>query len=238
MSEINLLVLAGGFGTRLRSVVSDVPKPLAPVVDRPFLHYLVETWIAQGVSRLTFLLHYQAELIEAFLDLQRAERLLKGCEVVALREPQPLGTGGAVAFAVQQLRLSGSFLVSNADTWLGTGIVSLYQTPAPAMAIVRAENSQRYGCLNVTQNKIIGFEEKQDSAGPGWINAGQYHLHADMFADWNGQPFSLERELFPALAASGQLSAVLLQTEFIDIGVPDDYFRFGRWINSGRGTVL
>ena len=120
--ERQLLVLAGGFGTRLRSVVSEVPKPLAPVRHKPFLYYLVEQWMAQGVRSFTFLLHHEAERIEYFLDSEKREGILTGCELRTLTEPQPLGTGGAVAFAVRQFALEGSFLIANADTWLGSGI--------------------------------------------------------------------------------------------------------------------
>ena len=165
MRQINLLVLAGGFGTRLRSVVSEVPKPLAPVIGRPFLHYLIEGWVKQGVTHLTFLLHHQADLIETFLELQKSDGLLKGCEVRTLLEPQPLGTGGAIAYAVQQLHMTGSFLVTNADTWLGSGIGQISEASVPAMAIVRVGNSERYGSVEVRQGRVISFEEKQDSIG-------------------------------------------------------------------------
>lgn len=238
MKQTNLLVLAGGFGTRLRSAVFDVPKPLAPVGDRPFLHYLIENWVGQGITQLTFLLHHQAELIEAYLELQKTEGRLAGCELRTLSEPQPLGTGGAIAHAVQQFRLTGSFLVTNADTWIGSGVSQVFEASVPAMAVVKVGDSGRYGSVEIQQNRVIAFEEKQDSAGPAWINAGLYHLHADLFRDWNGQSFSLERELFPKLVTTGQLHGVPLATEFIDIGVPDDYFRFCRWINSGKTGVL
>ncbi len=235
---MKLLVLAGGFGTRLRSVVSEVPKPLAPVVDRPYLQYLIECWVEQGITEFIFLLHHRGSALEAFLRSQESEGALSGCELRTLTEPQPLGTGGAVAYAVEQFGLTGSFLVSNADTWLGTGIKQVAEAPAPAMAIVRAENSERYGCIQVQHNKVAAFQEKQHSSGPGWINAGLYHLQADSFRAWDGSPFALERELFPALASGGQLTAVQLETDFIDIGIPEDYFRFCRWIASGKVEVL
>lgn len=238
MKQINMLVLAGGFGARLSSVVSDVPKPLAPVMDRPYLHYLIESWVAQGVTSLTFLLHHKAELIRAFLKLQQSEGRLMGCKVDALTEPQPLGTGGAVAYAVQQLRLAGTFLVANADTWLGSGVTQVSAADAPAIALVQVENSERYGSVQFRNNRVIAFEEKQSSARSGWINAGLYHLRADLFHGWDGQPFSLERELFPKLVASDGLNAVPLDTDFIDIGIPEDYFRFCRWIETKRTGVL
>lgn len=233
-----MLVLAGGFGTRLRSVVSEVPKPLAPVIDRPYLHYLIENWVEQGVTSLTFLLHHQADLIEVFLESQKSKGWLRGCELHTLIEPQPLGTGGAVAYAVQQLRLAGTFLVANADTWLGSGVKQILETETPAMALVRVNNSERYGSVRFQLNRVSAFEEKQSSAGPGWINAGLYHLHADLFQDWNGQSFSLERELFSKLVTNGRLHAIPLETDFIDIGIPEDYFRFCRWIESGKTGVL
>lgn len=229
-----LLVLAGGFGTRLRPAVSEVPKPLAPVAGRPYLHYLVESWVGQGVTRMTFLLHHQAGLIESFLAMKKEEGLLMDCELRTLTEPRPLGTGGALAHAVREFGIRESFMVANADTWLGSGIVPVSEAVVPAIAVVQVGNSERYGTVLFQDNRVSAFQEKQSSSRPGWINAGLYHLSPEWFQDWNGQPYSLERELFPKLAANGQLQAVPLDVEFIDIGVPEDYFRFCRWIESGR----
>jgi D-glycero-alpha-D-manno-heptose 1-phosphate guanylyltransferase len=238
MKGINLLVLAGGFGRRLRSAVSEVPKPLAPVIGQPYLHYQIENWVDQGITQLAFLLHYEADLIEAFLEEQQKQKKFRSCKIRTVKESQPLGTGGAVAFAVQQLGLAGSFLVANADTWLSNGIKKVFDTDMPAMATVWVENSERYGSVQIEENKVVAFEEKQNSSGPGLINAGLYHLHANLFQGWNGRPFSLERELFPKLANEGRLKFVSLETDFIDIGVPEDYFRLCRWIESERKGVL
>ena len=238
MTTPPLLVLAGGFGTRLRSAVADVPKPLAPVAGCPYLYYLLESWVGQGVREFIFLLYHQADMIEEFLRSEAVSTLLQGCKVQTLIEAQPMGTGGAVAHAVQQLHLRGGFLVANADTWLGSGLAELATTPAPAIAVLRVENTERYGRVETEANKIVAFAEKQDSAGTGWINAGMYHLDAALFTDWDGEPFSLERLLFPPLAEAGCLQALPLQTEFIDIGIPADYFRFCRWIESQKADAL
>lgn len=238
MKPIHLLVLAGGFGTRLRAAVSEVPKPLAPVMNRPYLAYLIDSWLAQGVTSLTFLLHHQAGMIEEFLAELQKEGRVPGCRLQTLIEPQALGTGGAVAYAVQQFKMNGSFLVTNADTWLGTGIAAVANVESPAMAVVHVENTERYGHVRILTNKIADFEEKRDSRGPGWINAGLYHLHVELFRHWDGLPFSLERELFPELVKAEQLTAVSLETDFIDIGIPEDYFRFCRWIESKKVGVL
>lgn len=238
MPETEILVLAGGFGTRLRSAVSDVPKALAPVAGRPFIQYLIENWIRQGAARLTFLLHHQAAQIETFLAEGREGGSWDACDIRTLTEPQPLGTGGSVAYAVRQLKLNTPVLVTNADTWLGTGIREIASSNEPCIAIVEVANTERYGRVQVEGQQISAFDEKQASHGGGWINAGLYKLHPDQFADWNGQPFSLERELFTDLVTKGQLNAVPLNTDFIDIGVPEDYFRFCHRIESApEGTL-
>lgn len=235
---VRLLVPAGGFGTRLRSAVAGVPKPLAPVNGRPFLQYLIESWVEQGVSEFTFLLHYQAEMVANFLLAQQSMGCLKGCVLTMVVEPQPLGTGGAIAFAVRELNMAGTFLVANADTWIGSGIQQLVRVGASSMAAIEVENSERYGSLRIEGEYVVAFKEKQDSGGAGWINAGLYHLDCNAFQRWNGEPYSVERSLFPSLAKSRQLKAVVLSADFIDIGIPEDYYRFCRWIESGKARKL
>lgn len=235
---MKMLVLAGGFGTRLQSVVAEVPKALAPVGNVPFLQLQIEHWIAQGMRSFVFLLHHQAGLITNFLQQEKAT-FLKDCEVKWLVESTPMDTGGAVAYAVEQLGLSEDFLVANADTWLGSGIQELRQAKAPAMAVVELPDASRYGQVQIDdENHVTAFREKNSHTGAGRINAGLCHLSAELFKDWNHRPFSLERVSFPAWAASGNLNAVAIHTNFIDIGVPDDYFRFCRWIESDKKVEL
>ena len=175
-------------------------------------------------------------------EFVRREQLLGGSlggvQIRVVVEPMPLGTGGAVANAVQKLKIKGNFLVTNADTWLDDGIRTLANACAPAMGIVEVEDTRRYGKVSVHDGKVRSFGEKQESNGRGWINAGLYHLGSDLFAAWDGLPYSIERDVFPGLAKSGCLCAMPLNTGFIDIGVPEDYFRFCRWIESGKRGVL
>lgn len=223
---MKLLVLAGGFGTRLKTVVSDVPKALAPTGDVPFLQIQIEHWQAQGLTEFTFLLHHQADKVVDFLEPCKVG-LLKGCQVDWLIEPTPLDTGGAISYAVRELSLTDDFLVTNADTWLGGGIRELMESESPAMAVVNLSDVGRYGEVYFDQSsQVTAFEEKNGQRVGGWINAGLYHLSPVLFKDWDGRPFSLERHLFPKLVQNHSLMAVPLQTDFIDIGVPDDYYRF------------
>lgn len=237
---MKLLVLAGGFGTRLQSVVSEVPKALAPVGSVPFLHLQIEHWKSQGISSFAFLLHHQADLIIGFLQQEQKIGVLKNCEVQCLVEPMPMDTGGAVAYAVEQLGLTGNFLVTNADTWIGTSISDVMREKAPAMAVVELSDAARYGRVQFdVQHRVTAFQEKSsESQGSGWINAGMCQLNAASFKEWDHLPFSLERVTFPAMVARRELKAVALQVEFIDIGVPDDYYRFCRWIEANRKGTL
>ena len=226
---MKLLVLAGGFGTRLRPVVSDVPKALAPIGDVPFLRLQIQNWLAQGLREFTFLLHHQADLIIDFLIVNEAG-LLRDCKVDWLIESVPMDTGGAIANAVKALDMKNEFLMTNADTWLGGGIFELTQSSAPAMAVVKLSDVSRYGQVHFDrEHRITAFGEKTDQCRAGWINAGLCHLNTELFSDWGGEPFSLERDLFSGLTERGHLTAVPLQTDFIDIGIPADYHRFCRW---------
>jgi D-glycero-alpha-D-manno-heptose 1-phosphate guanylyltransferase len=235
---LRLLVLAGGFGTRLKTAVADVPKALAPVGLTPFLQLQIENWREQGLREFTFLLHHQADQIIAFLEANQVG-LLKGCQVNWLIEPVPLDTGGAIANAVKNLHLKDDFLMTNADTWLGAGIHEMMQSTEPALAVINLADVSRYGQVHFDQsNRVTAFTEKNGQNVSGWINAGLCHLSAGMFKDWNGLPFSLERELFATLVKNHSLTAVPLQTDFIDVGVPADYHCFCNWVKAGRKIPL
>jgi D-glycero-alpha-D-manno-heptose 1-phosphate guanylyltransferase len=235
---MKMLILAGGLGTRLRDVVRDVPKALAPVGSVPFLHYQVEHWIAQGVKGLVFLLHHKAELIDRFIE-ERRSTLLANCEVTSIIEPQPLDTGGAVAYAVRQLGLDGEFIVTNADTWLGSGVRELVNAGSDTMVVVRHEEVSRYGVVDIDDTGFVcAFREKGERRRGGWVNAGMCMLRAKHFKNWNGQRLSLEIDIFPRLLTARQLKALPLKSDFIDIGVPEDYIRFCHWQESGREGSL
>ena len=231
---MKLFVLAGGFGTRLQSVLSGTPKALANIEGVPFLALQLENWVSQGVQSFVFLLHHQAEDIIDFLSAVEGT-LLRGCEVVTLVEPEPLGTGGAVGYAVTELGLEEDFLVVNADTWLGSGIRMLEMSCAPAIAVVHLDNVDRYGVVEIEhQDRVAAFKEKNAKGSSGWINAGLCRLSAETFRNWDGSSISLEKQIFPHLASSGKLSAVPITADFIDIGIPEDYQKFCKWSKQGR----
>ena len=218
--------------------MSDVPKALAPVNGVPFLRFQLENWIRQGLTSFVFLLHHEAKVIITFLEKEK-QGLLANCEVDWIIESSPLGTGGAIANAVSVLNISGSFMVTNADTWLGTGMQALALAGSPAMAVVRVEDARRYGGVQFDDLNIVRrFVEKRALAQPGWINAGLYHLDATLFKDWDAEPFSLETTSLVSWGNQGILKATPIEADFIDIGIPDDYFRFCRWMETQRASTL
>lgn len=235
---MKMLVLAGGFGTRLKDFVSNVPKPLAPVGALPFLYYQVQNWISQGARSFVFLLHHQADFINSFIEEHR-DTLFSRCIVQSVIEPLPLDTGGAVANAIKKIGLEGEFLVANSDTWLGSGVRELRNVGADAMIVLQHTDVFRFGQVQVDDAGFVSaFGEKNKSRVSGLINAGMYVLQASHFACWNGQRMSLEKDLFPKLLAARQLRAIQLKSDFIDIGIPEDYLRFCRWQESKREGSL
>ena len=234
-----MFVLAGGFGTRLRSVVSDVPKPLAPVAGKPFISYLIAHWIEQGINDFVFLLHYEAGQIEAVLESMSADPKFSHVNFRAITEEVPLGTGGSLLHAIKKLGVKDSFLVANADTWLGSGVNELCGVLPCTLTAVNVPNSQRYGTLQFEGTKITLFEEKSSSVKKGFVNSGLYHLTPEIFdGEEIGSSFSLEDRIFPRLVASRALSLVKLDDSFIDIGVPSDYLKFCDFIESGRKNEI
>ena len=124
MVDIKLVILAGGFGTRLRGVVKDLPKPLAPINGIPFLEYLLLSWRSQGITHFIFSLHYQADLIIEYVESVR-DTILNGCKFSFVIEDTPLGTGGAIIKVINDLNLTDFFYLANADTWLENGIEAI-----------------------------------------------------------------------------------------------------------------
>ena len=229
-----MIVLAGGFGTRLKSVLNDVPKPLAPVIGKPFIIFLLEHWIDKGVNKFIFLLHYKSDLISKTI-LDFLSHCGKNITIEFIEESEPLGTGGSILNAIDELKINHSFLVVNADTWLGDGFNQISNMKPNTIAAVKVTNAQRYGSINIKNSLIKDFREKSKSVENGYISAGLYHLNPDIFKDVSlDTNFSLEDKIFPLLADKGKLRALKLKTSFIDIGIPEDYIKFCNWIEHNK----
>ena len=221
------IILAGGFGTRLRGIVDDVPKPLAPVAGRPFLVWVLDRLAASGMRRCILATGYMSETIEQSIGMR-----WQGMDIAYSVESEPLGTGGAIALAATRLHGDAAHVLSG-DTWLEYQPAALEAAAravdAPmAIALARVDDVARYGAVDIDQHRITGFREKGE-AGPGWINAGCYFLGADALAALPAQDaFSFEQAVLQARTHAGEVAAFTNTAGFIDIGVPEDYARAQR----------
>ena len=236
---MQLLVLAGGFGTRLKSVVSSVPKPLAPIMGRPFLNFQMENWTSQGITDFIFLLHYEAKKIIDFIETWQQKNQNRNINVRFVVEDKPLGTGGSIANAVKKFNIRSRFFVSNADTWLDSGFSLLSESPSPSIAVTMVDNVSRYGSVIIGEDNFVkSFAEKSTNQVPGTINTGISCLDSEIFFSWDGGICSLERDYLPQLAKKGNLYSVCLDENFIDIGIPEDYERFCKWVEKDKISPL
>lgn len=224
MATEEAIVLAGGFGTRLRGIVDDVPKPLAPVAGRPFLAWLLDRLAAGGMRRCILATGYLSDVIE-----QRIGARWQGMEIAYSVEPEPLGTGGAIRLAASRLQGDAAHVL-NGDTWLEYDPVALEDTAraagaSMAIALARVDDVARYGAVDIDNGRVTGFREKGES-GPGWINAGCYFLGADALAALPARDaFSFEQDVLQPRVQERAVAAFTETLGFIDIGVPEDYAR-------------
>lgn len=224
---MRLIVLAGGFGTRLNSVLNGEPKTLANINGKPLISYLLENWVNQGIKSFIFTLHYKAEEIIKYLNSEK-NGILKNISYEYIIEKTPLGTGGAVANVIKNKKIIGDFFVSNADTFVNGGILELSKIGSPSILSVRVEDTSRFGNLDIDiSGFILKFEEKNIKLKrDGVINAGLYFLNSNIFKSINKSAFSIESDLFIDLTKERLLKTITVDSYFIDIGIPEDYFKF------------
>ena len=149
-------------------------------------------------------------------------------------EPSPLGTGGAIAFAARELTIVDHFVVINGDTWVGIFLNEFKICKSPTLGLVRAQDTSRYGSVLLQQDKVIAFDEKNSESVNNWINSGIYLLDASDVHDWDGNPCSIEEDIIPLWVIQKRLRALRLETEFIDIGILEDYERFCEFMNNNN----
>lgn len=219
------VVLAGGFGTRLRSVVSDVPKPMAQVAGRPFLELVLSHLERNGFRRAVLSVGYLADVIRAHFGSE-----WRGLEIDYAVEHEPLGTGGAIRAALARCRGDVAY-VFNGDTFLALDCAqadALWdRARLPIIVGRRVDDTARYGRLDVDgDGRILRFLEKEASGGPGLINAGCYVLPRAIVEDFPAaERFSFETDYLCEAVARRIFLACPTDAEFIDIGTPDDYAR-------------
>jgi len=225
MSEIReAIILAGGLGTRLSNILPDLPKCMAPINDKPFLEYLLEYLIKENITRVILSVGYKHEII-----VNHFGENYKNLEIVYAIETEPLGTGGAIAFA-SQLTINNNFFVLNGDTFFTANLDELekfhFKKKSNISIIVRQINDKlRYGTVITDDNyRIIGFKEKQINNDNIYINGGIYMINKNIFSIVNlDKKFSFEKDLLEKYYSSIPFYALDSKAYFIDIGIPEDY---------------
>lgn len=235
LRDIKAVILAGGFGTRLKGLLGDLPKPMALVKGRPFLEWIVHWLKVQGVHDVIISTGYRAEEVKRHFSKTSIPKM----KVCCVTEPEPMGTGGGLAYSAAA---SGSkppaWLVLNGDSLLFVNLANLVTILGNADGVIMTRNvpdTSRYGSVRIDgTGRITAFEEKQP--GSGHVNAGIYLLRNEVLRDFpEHYPLSLECEVFPSLLRrDGGLRAHQVEAPFLDIGTPETLLQAEAFIEENQ----
>jgi len=225
-TDIDALILAGGMGTRLKEVLPNRQKVIAPVSGEPFVLRLIDVFKSVGIKRVILALGHGADDV---LDVI-ANSAPPEIAIVKSIENEPLGTAGALRHALP-LMCSDKILVTNGDSYINADLRALLKFHITSkaditMTLSEVDNVSRYGLVSVNSiGEVITFHEKQESSfGRGIINAGMYCIQREIIKKIPLGNVSLEKDVLPKFCKNG-LFGIKLGNRFIDIGTPDDYFR-------------
>jgi mannose-1-phosphate guanylyltransferase len=236
---VQAIVLVGGEGTRLRPLTESTPKAALTLVDRPFLAYLIEWLAGHGVTEVVLACGFLPDVLREALE---GEEERAGARIRYVTEPQPLGTGGAIRFAADQLgdELGDCFLALNGDVLTDLDLSAMLGahrewSAAATIGLHPVEDSSAFGLVRSGDGgEVLEFLEKTGERRPGEVNAGMYALQRsvlDLIPP--GENVSIERDVFPRLAANG-LHGLLLEGYWMDIGTPERYRQASWDILEGR----
>ena len=216
------IILAGGFGTRLASVV-DVPKPMAPINDIPFLEYILNYLAKHNIVEVYLAVGYKHHVIIDYFGDE-----YNNLKLNYVIEDTPLGTGGAVKQALEKVSSKEVFII-NGDTFFDVNLEKMYKhfitcNAEVSLALKPMQKFDRYGVVEIdAKTKIKAFKEKK-FCEQGAINGGIYLLKSDIFNELSFlQQFSLEQDYFDKYCAESNFYGFISDTYFIDIGIPEDY---------------
>lgn len=218
------IILAGGMGTRLSKVVTDVPKPMAPVNGKPFLFYLLQ-WIKKyPIEKIILSIGYKSESVVNYFG-----KSFNDVPVTYVIEEKQLGTGGALKFALKKTK-GKNILVLNGDSYFPIDLNKFILEHSEndhlfSVALKRMKDFSRYGSVECLGNTIIKFNEKK-FCHDGLINGGIYQI-SRQFIESRQLPeiFSLEKEILEKEVQTSELKCMIFNNVFIDIGIPEDYLR-------------
>jgi len=236
MKTVEAIILAGGLGTRLQDVVYDMPKPMAAINGKPFLSYLLNELSLQGIERVILSVGYKYKMIEAYFGHRYA-----GMELKYAVEPEPLGTGGGIKLAMNQVKGERVFLF-NGDTLFKVPLSELESfhlngSFALTLAVKELTDFDRYGRVEINDGKIRAFHEKE-KVKQGFINGGVYLMEKDiLLKESYPAKFSFEKDFLEKQIGQISCGAFPANGYFLDIGIPETYEQAQndfRRLNSGE----
>ena len=222
IDDIKIFILVGGFGTRLKSIVSNVPKPMAPINKKPFLAYKIEMIRKQLPKNQIYLLtHHMSDIIEEFFKDHE--------NIVVIKEDQPLGTGGSIKHAINYLNLkdTDSIMLMNGDTYIEPDYIDFIKnaTAEANMMTSIIYDCGRFNTLDIENNRVVKFKNKEKNISNRSINIGCYIFNSiKIITNISEKVFSLE-DKFREIVRSTNIKSYSYDGVFIDIGMPEDYLK-------------
>ena len=231
---LTAIILAGGLGTRLRDLVPNFSKPMAPIYGQPFLKYQIDYWIQQGIRSFILSVGYKKDQIMSFFGHK-----YKGAKIVYAVEDCPLGTGGALMYAAKELK--EDFLLMNGDTFFEVNLSELLKfhlknSSEWTFSLFYMEQSERYLGIEIDNNgRVLSLKSKPDRPS-NRINGGVYLINPSALTklSYNADTkASLEDDLLPEFILSNKsIFGLEFCGKFIDIGIPEDYKRAEQFLLS------
>jgi D-glycero-alpha-D-manno-heptose 1-phosphate guanylyltransferase len=227
VSVTTVIILAGGLGTRLREAVPDLPKPMAPINNRPFLEYQMDYWIDQGINHFILSVGYLKDVI-----INHFGKKYKNASVEYAEENEPLGTGGGLLMASKNL--TEPFLAINGDTFIEVNLDELWsfhvqQKSKWTFSLFKTDQFSRYMGMDVDSNGEIFSLKSKKLQLSGLANGGVYLIDPKALSSLGyktGDKVSLEGDLLADyISRGGKLFGKEFKGKFIDIGIPSDYHR-------------
>lgn len=234
MNTREAIVLAGGLGSRLQSVLPDIPKCMAPVDGKPFLTYILDFLIDKEFDKVILSVGYRKEqIINYFGDSY------KSAELVYSVENEPLGTGGAIKLSFNHC-VQDDVFVLNGDTYFMPDLNAMeanhFQKSADiTIAVKRMHDTGRYGLVIIdSEGRITDFREKDPVSEGGWINGGIYLFNRKVIETFPEHTFSLENDFFKLSCPGFNIRSFQTDAFFLDLGIPEDYLNAPLLIKTHR----
>ncbi len=218
------VILAGGMGSRLKSVVNDRPKPMALINNKPFLHYLLSNLKKENFEHIILAVGFKYKIISDYFG----DSFL-GMKISYAVEEHPLGTGGGILNALKQARENFTFVL-NGDTYFPVSFAEMENLAVEkqsdlVIALRKIDNVSRFGTIEISgENRIVKFVEKQNNAGEGLINGGIYLIKNSSFIQLGfPEKFSFEEDFLTAKFKEKKFFGIPFNSYFLDIGIPESY---------------